>query len=100
MQFSFQLLEHFSKAVLHSEPSTYSPSESTSEREQQLVWAMSQNYRNMFRVPVDLQREVELHLHKERNRQARPTFSLVSFSPKVIGTGYEERRVCMKARIR
>ena len=75
MQLLLQLLEHFSKAVLRSEPSTCSAGKDSTEREQQLVWAMSQNYRNMFRVPMDLQREVELHLHKDRNRQVRPIFN-------------------------
>ena len=72
--YHIQLLECFSKAVLRLEPPAYSLSKDTTEREQQLVWAMSQNYRNLFRVPVDLQREVELHLQQDRNRQVRLLF--------------------------
>lgn len=79
LQFLLQLLEHFSKAVLRSEPLTCPDSEDTTEGEQQLVWAMSQNYRHIFRIPLDLQREVELY--KAENEQARHIQVFVIFPP-------------------
>ena len=82
--YPMQLLECFSKAVLRLEPLAYSLSKETTEREQQLVWAMSQNYRNMFRVPVDLQREVELHLQQDRNRQVHLLFCRSFFPSNIL----------------